>query len=136
MGNQQLLIIVIAVVIISIAIAVGVTLFRDSAASSNRDQLVADLAQYGVRAQAYYRRPSAFGGGQASFDGLTIGKITSQSTNLNGAYTLNPDPVAGTPVSIKLIGIGTETGIDGASPVKVVMVVFADTMRVDETVGN
>ena len=136
MGNQQLLIIVIAVVIISIAIAVGVTLFRDSAASSNRDQLVTDLAQYAVRAQAYFRRPSAFGGGESSFKGLSMSKITSTSANINGTYTLDPDPVGGSPASIKLVGIGTETGIDGASPVKVVMVVLSDTMNVDEAAGN
>jgi len=135
MGNQQLLIIVIAVVIISIAIAVGITLFRDSAASSNRDQLVADLAQYGVRAQAYYRRPAAFGGGQASFNGLTIGKITAHATNMNGTYSMDPDPITGTPVSIKLIGIGTETLNDGL-PVKVVMEVSADTMATVEGEGH
>lgn len=136
MGNQQLLIIVIAVVIISIAIAVGVTLFRDSAASSNRDQLVADLAHYAVRAQAYYRRPSALGGGQGSFAGLTIDKVTAHASNMNGIYSLDPDPVTGTPASIKLIGVGTETGLDGTTPVKAVMVVFSDTMSVDETAGN
>ena len=116
MGNQQLLIIVITVVIIGIAIAVGVTLFRDSAASSNRDQLVADLAQYGVRAQAYYRRPSAFGGGQGSFNGLTMEKITGRAANMNGTYSLDPDPVAGTPASVKLIGVGTEIGLNGIKP--------------------
>jgi hypothetical protein len=136
MGNQQLLIIVIAVVIISIAIAVGITLFRDSAASSNRDQLVADLAQYGVRAQAYYRRPSAFGGGEASFNGLTMDKITAHGTNMNGTYTMDPDPVSGTPASIKLIGVGTETGLDGTNPVKAVMIVLSDSMSVDGTSGN
>ena len=136
MGNQQLLVIVIAVVIISIAIAVGVTLFRDSAASSNRDQLVADLAQYGVRAQAYFRRPSSLGGGQGTFNGLTIDKITAHSINMNGTYSLEPDPVAGTPASIKLVGVGTETGLDGTNRVKATMVVFCDTMRVDETLGN
>jgi type II secretory pathway pseudopilin PulG len=136
MGNQQLLIIVIAVVIIGIAVAVGVTWFRDSAASSNRDQLVADLAQYGVRAQAYYRRPSALSGGQCSFNGLTIDKITGHARNMNGTYSMDPDPVTGTPLSIKLIGIGTETGLNGTSPVKAVMIVFSDSMCVDETSGN
>lgn len=136
MGNQQLLIIVIAVVIISIAIAVGVTLFRDSAASSNRDQLVADLAQYGVRAQSFFRRPSALGGGSGSFKGLTIEKVTAYARNMNGTYSLDPDPVTGTPASIKLIGVGTETGLDGTTPVKAVMVVFSDTMSVDETATN
>ena len=136
MGNQQLLIIVIAVVIISIAIAVGVTLFRDSAASSNRDQLVADLSQYAVRAQAYYKRPSAFGGGDGSFNGLTVAKNTAHASNINGSYSLDPEPVAGTPASIKLIGVGTEPGLDGSNPVKAVMVVFRDTMTVDETAGN
>ncbi len=136
MGNQQLLIIVIAVVIIGIAVAVGVTLFRDSAASSNRDQLVSDLIQYGVKAQAYYRRPSCFGGGQQSFDGLSMDKIANQTRNMNGTYTLDQDPIGGTPASVKLIGVGTETGLDGANPVKAVMVVFPDTMEVDVTLGN
>jgi hypothetical protein len=136
MGNQQLLIIVIAVVIVGIAVAVGVTMFRDAAASSNRDQLVADLAQFGVRAQAFYRRPLTLGGGQNTFGGLTMAKLTARAGNMNGVYSLEPDPVTGTPLSIKLVGIGTETGLDGINPVKAVMLVFPDTMRVDETAGN
>jgi hypothetical protein len=136
MGNQQLLIIVVAVVIIGIAVAVGVTMFRDAAASSNRDQLVADLAQLGVRAQAYYRRPTNFAGGGKSFTGLTMATITSRTSNLNGTYTLEPDPVTGTPASIKIVGVGTEAGLDQTNPVKAVMIVFADTMKVDESISN
>jgi hypothetical protein len=136
MGNQQLLIIVIAMVIMGIAVAVGVTMFRDSAKSSNRDQLAVDCVHYGVRAQAYYRRPATFGGGGTSFKGLTMAKIASPVTNMNGTYTLDPDPVTGTPASIKITGTGTETGWDGTSPVRIVMVVFADTMRVDESLSN
>ena len=49
---------------------------------------------------------------------------------------MDPDPVTGTPLSIKLIGIGTETGLNGTSPVKTVMIVFSDSMCVDETSGN
>ncbi len=136
MGNQQLLLIVISMVIIAIAVATGVTMFRDSAASHNRDQLVADLSQFGVRAQSYYRRPSTLGGGESSFGGLTMAKITSKASNMNGSYTMDPDPVSGTPTFIKLVGIGTETGLNGTSPVKAVLLVYADTMKVDETEGN
>ncbi len=127
MGNQQLLILALGVVLLAIAVAVGVTLFQDQAASSNRDELAVDLAQFGVRAQAFYRRPHALAGGEGSFGGLTMGKLTSQTSTMNGTYSLETDPAPQDAQEIKLIGIGTETLSDGL-PVKVVMEVHPDTM--------
>ena len=135
MGSQQLLIIAIAMVVLAVAVAVGVSLFRDQAASSNRDELAIDLAQLGVRAQAFFRRPSTLGGGGASFGGLSMSRLTTSSSNMNGTYSLNPDPVPNGTSSIKLVGIGTECAPDG-SPVKVVMNVFADSMMTIESEGH
>ncbi len=135
MGNQQLLIIAIAAVVLAVAVAVGVTMFRDQAASSNRDELQMDLAQLGVRAQTYFRRPTTLGGGGGSFAGLTMQRLTSRVTNLNGSYSLSPDPVPGSASSVKITGIGTETAQDG-SQVKVVMQVFPDSMLTVESEGH
>lgn len=136
MGSQQLLLIVVGVVILGIMVAVGVTMFIDQSASSNRDALATDLANFAAVAQGYYRRPSNLGGGQGSFNGLTISRITSKTINDNGTYELDPDPVSGSPAFISLIGTGKFAGMDGVNPVKVVMLVYADSMHVDDAQMN
>jgi hypothetical protein len=136
MGTQQLLLIVVGVVLIGIMIAVGLFMFRDQAAATNRDALSNDIVHHAAAAQQFYRIPKAFGGGQRSFDGLTMAKITSKTSNSNGTYSLEPPVVTGNPAFVTLTGTGTETGIDGATRVKVVMQVFADSVFVDEASGN
>jgi Tfp pilus assembly protein FimT len=135
MGSQQLLIIAIAAVVLAVAVAVGVTMFRDQAASSNRDELAMDLSQFAVRAQAYYRRPTTLGGGGGSFGGLQMQYLTTRTTNLNGSYTLDPTPVPNGAMFVKIQGIGTEVAEDGL-PVKVVMKVYADSMLTLDAEGH
>jgi len=135
MGSQQLLLVAVGLIIIGIMIAVGMTMFHDQAASTNRDEVANDLAHYAAMARAYYRRPSAFGGGNYSFHGLTMSKITSRTTNDNGTYMLTPDPVGGTPDHVTLTGVGTEAGLDGSN-VRVVMYVYADSSQVDQNLMN
>jgi len=135
MGSQQLLIIAIAAVVLAVAVAVGVTMFRDQAASSNRDELSMDLSQFAVRAQAYYRRPTTLGGGGGSFGGLQMQNLTSRTTNLNGSYSLDPSPVPNSASFVKIMGIGTEAADDGL-PVKVVMKVYADSMFTVDAEGH
>lgn len=135
MGSQQLLIIAIAAVVLAVAVAVGVTMFRDQAASSNRDELSMDLSQFAVRAQAYYRRPTTLGGGGGSFGGLQMQNLTSRTTNLNGTYSLDPSPVPNGATFVKITGLGTESADDGM-PVKVVMKVYADSMLTLDAEGH
>ena len=135
MGSQQLLLIAVGLVIIGIMIAVGITMFHDQAASTNRDEVANDLAHYAAVARAYYRRPSVYGGGNYSFHGLTMLKITSKPVNDNGTYTLTPDPVGGSPDHVTLTGVGTESGLDGSN-VRVVMYVYPDSDLVDQNLMN
>jgi hypothetical protein len=135
MGSQQLLLIAVGLVILGIMIAVGMTMFQDQATSNNRDEMANDLAHFAAIARAYYRRPGVFGGGERSFRGLTLAKITSRPTNENGTYALAPDPVTGTPDHVTISGTGTTTGLDGTL-VRVVMLVYADSMKIDETQTN
>lgn len=133
MGQQQLLLIILGVIVVGIAVAVGITMFQDNAVSANRDAVTNDLVNLAARAQQYYRRPQALGGGGNSFVGLTaddpgLYKLTSKKSNANGAYSII---TAGTATKVVLQGIGVEKGTDG-NPIKVQMHVFADSTYVDQ----
>ena len=113
MGQQQLLLIILGVIVVGIAVAVGITMFNDSAVSANRDAVTNDLVNLASRAQQYYRRPTALGGGGGSFlnlatDGMKLITKTSGSSmiNGNGTYTI----VSATATTIQFQGLGTETG--------------------------
>ncbi len=120
MGQQQLLLIILGVIVVGIAVAVGITMFSDNAISANRDAVSNDLVNLAARAQQYYRRPLALGGGGNSFVGLTadntgLAKLTNMgsSGNSNGTYRIS---TAGTLNEVVIEGTGKEN-INGA-PVK------------------
>lgn len=124
MGQQQLLLIILGVIVVGIAVAVGITMFSDSAISANRDAVSNDLVNLAARAQQYYRRPAALGGGGNSFAGLTadaagLAKLTNRGANANGVYTIS---AAGTATSVEIRGVGTE---DVTAGVKVEMKILA-----------
>ncbi|MEK7249030.1 MAG: hypothetical protein AAB209_01275 [Bacteroidota bacterium] len=131
MGQQQLLLIILGVIVVGIAVAVGITMFTDSAISANRDAVTNDLVNLASRAQQFYRRPSALGGGGNSFVGLTadaagLAKLTSKSTNANGTYSVI---TAGTSTLVVLKGLGVEKGTTG-TVIDVRMSVFSDSTYV------
>jgi len=133
MCQQQLLLIILGVIVVGIAVAVGITMFQDNAVSANRDAVTNDLVNLASRAQQYYRRPQALGGGGNSFVGLTadaagLAKLTSKSSNANGTYSIL---TAGTATSVVLRGLGVEKGTDG-NPIQVQMTVFADSTYVNQ----
>jgi Tfp pilus assembly protein PilE len=123
MGQQQLLLIVLGVIIVGIAVVVGINVFTASAASSNRDAVIADLTTIGSMAQGYYRKPTALGGGNNTFTGWIVPAQLSQTSNMSAAVT--PTVAA---QSVVLVGVGTETGNDGAAKVKATMTVTPTAM--------
>ena len=134
MGQQQLLLIILGVIVVGIAVAVGITMFKDNAVSANRDAVTNDLVNLASRAQQFYRRPTALGGGQGKFDLLTnISQLTSKPTNANGSYALTAGTGNG---PVILVGTGTEIGNDGSAAVKVVMNVYPDSVVVDASQTN
>ena len=110
MGQQQLLLIILGVIVVGIAVAVGITMFSDSAISANRDAVTNDLVNLATRAQQFYCRPMAMGGGGNSFVGLTadvagLRKLTNNAISANGAYAIQS---AGTATGLVITGTGTE----------------------------
>ncbi len=112
MGQQQLLLIVLGVIIVGIAIVTGISLFQSNAIESNRNAVIADLHHIAHLAQAYYKRPTNFGGGGRSFVGFTI--PTELQTTGHGTYTIS---TAGTATQIVIQGVGNEIGDNGTSGV-------------------
>jgi Tfp pilus assembly protein PilE len=127
MGSQQLLLIVVGVVLIGIMVAVGMDMFKDQAASTNRDSISNDLVHYAVQAQKYYRRPTVLGGGAYSFNGLTLAHITKAMSNSNGVYVLTPDPGGSSDPYVTITGTGFNTGNDESNPVQMQVTVWSDS---------
>ncbi len=128
MGQQQLLLIIVGVIITGIAVAVGITIFQANAAGQNRDAVWSDLNHLGAKAQQYFRKPHALGGGDRSFTGFKISR--KEAENDNGMYYVTADPL-----EVKIKGYGREIGNDNTNLVTVNLVVHPDTMYVDESLG-
>ena len=130
MGQQQILLIILGVILVGVSVAIGISFFKAQATAQNRDAVWADLNQIGARAQAFYRRPSALGGGGKDFSSFTL--LFSEINNDNGQYQI----FSKDQTQLVLEGTGTESGNDGTNPVYVKMLVLADTMYVEESTIN
>jgi hypothetical protein len=112
---------VLAVIVLGIVIAVGITMFSDSAINANRDALSNDLVNLASRAQQFYQRPTALGGGGESFDNLTtISILTNKPQNANGTYWIVRNDGGVGPVEIGGKGVEFYNG----SPVEVHVLVY------------
>ncbi len=132
MGAQQLLLLALGLLIVGVAIAVGIFLFTDNAIQQTRDQIQNEMLQLSVRARVYYRTPANLGGGDYSFDNLTsISQLTTQAAGINATYSL-----VNNGEFLTLTGTGRETGADGATPIRIVMVILRDSAYFDESMNN
>jgi hypothetical protein len=102
MGQTQLLLVILGVILVGIAIFIGIRMFQHSAVEDNRDAVMGDLNSLGARAMAYYWKPATQGGGNKSFDGVTMSKIFPNSENVNGRYYV--ESAAGD--NCALVGVG------------------------------
>ncbi len=128
MGQQQLLLVVLGVIVVSIAVAVGITMFSESAAASNRDAVIGDLQHLAQSAQQFYRRPTFMGGGGDSFDLLTtsaMSLLTGKPTDANGSFSIEVAGAgSGTNALVVIQGVGTE--LYNGSPVAAHIFVHPD----------
>ena len=138
MGQQQLLLIVLGVIIVGIAIAVGISMFKSNAQSSNRDQVINDLNNLAAKAQQYYRKPTSMAGGGQDFNGFGLALV--DTGNANGSYSVTATQptgltyVAGDSAKVNgantqtiyIVGCGKEKGNDNTNPVKAYITVTSD----------
>jgi len=86
MGQSQLLLVILGVILVGIAIFIGVQMFQHNAVDDVRNAVMTDLNNYAARALAYYGKPTTQGGGNKSFDGVTMSMIFPSAENINGRY--------------------------------------------------
>jgi hypothetical protein len=128
-GSQQLLLIVVGTLVVGMMVIIGITLFVDHAAATNRDEISNDLIHAASIAQAYHRRPLIMGGGGGSFVGFDLRTVFRELQNMNGHYS-----VFGTPTDSTIVieGLGTQPGYDNAQLVKVSIRVYPSRTEVNE----
>jgi hypothetical protein len=88
MGFQQYLLLVLAAIIVSVAIVLGINQFRDNAKLTDEDAMVQDALNIASKAQSWYARRNTLGGGNNSFNNLSLEKLGVPSKNDNGEYFL------------------------------------------------
>lgn len=67
MAQQQLLLLTLGTIIVGVGIYMGVLMFSSSSASSNKEQIIADLQELGADAYGFIYRPVMMGGGGGSY---------------------------------------------------------------------
>jgi hypothetical protein len=120
MGQQQLLLLVLAAIIVGAGVILGVNMFQENAAQANRDAVLQDVMNFAGKAQAWYRRPAAMGGGGQSFGtfdwaDVIPGATGASYTNDNGTYVISG--AAGNNVTIT--GTGKEDMDDNGTNLQV-----------------
>lgn len=89
-----MLLIVLGVIVVGIAVAIALLFFDTTAEQANKDSLTQDCLKLASNAQAYFKKPTMLGGGENSFDGITIddcGMETNpkgEGENLTGTFTV------------------------------------------------
>ena len=86
MGQTQLLLVILGVILVGVAIFIGVQMFQHNSVDDNRNAVMTDLNNYAARALAYYGKPATQGGGNKSFDGVTMSMIFPMGESVNGRY--------------------------------------------------
>ncbi len=124
MGTQQLLLIVLGVIIVGIAVVVGINIFGTNAEQANKDAITQDCLRLASAAQGFYRKPTMLGGGNNSFNGITLEDcgMAADGSNVNGTYT-----VTGAADAFSV------TGVSATDATKSVTVNVDMTQTTDET---
>jgi len=127
MGQQQLLLLILAAGVVGMAIMAGMNLFASSSVQANQEAVIHDLMNIAARAQAWYRRPVAMGGGGRNFAGLNgnLSRINFPSSNANGSYSIS----GGNASSATITGTGLEDGNGDGSPLVVTVIITPDSIR-------
>ena len=100
MANKELLLVILVTVIVAISIAVAFQTINSGEVSPNRAAILQGINNAIGLSNAYYDRPSMYGGGEHSFKDITLNELNLDSVTLHGTYELTDI----THTSFKLIG--------------------------------
>lgn len=140
MGQQQLMLIVLGVIIVGIAVTVGINMFSSGAVEANRDQVISQVVNLASKAQMFYRKPLAMGGGDNAFAGFILSTSEKGAVGSNRYWLVLAAPAidvaalgaealpAALADPLFLVGLGTEIGKDDVNEVLVYATVTPTTV--------
>jgi hypothetical protein len=111
LGQTQLLLVILAVILVGVAIFVGVSMFSANAVENTRSAIMTDLHAFAGKALTYYWKPATQGGGNKSFNGVTIGQIAAMGENPNARYYIE----SAQDDNCVIVGVGKIVASDGDS---------------------
>ncbi|MCC5913065.1 MAG: hypothetical protein JJU46_01710 [Balneolaceae bacterium] len=88
MGQQQLLLVVLVTIIIGIATVVAINTMQAATDEANADPIRQEILQAHANSNSFLRRPAIIGGGEGSYDGITLESIQLPELSENAAYSL------------------------------------------------
>ena len=88
MGQQQLLLIVLVMLLVGIATVIAITTTQQASAESNMDAVRLEIFQAHSHARVFYTKPAMMGGGNSSFDGVTLNDLLLTEENDNARYEI------------------------------------------------
>jgi hypothetical protein len=100
MAQKQLLLLTMAAFIVGVAMMTGSDQFKRDHDAAVKDQMRDLLYDIAARAQAWYQRPTEYGG-KRSFLNFSLGEIHSDSYSILGEITLTNKQ----PDSFRIIGV-------------------------------
>ncbi|MFQ6113457.1 MAG: hypothetical protein ACE5NG_05125 [bacterium] len=124
MGQQQLLLLVLSAIIVGISIVVGINMFGTSAYQANQEAVLQDVVTIASRAQEWYRKPGILGGGDRTFDGVSLTALGFPDSTSNGRYA-----ITGSGQQATITGTGQEDGDGDGTPLSITVTVVPDTVR-------
>lgn len=139
MGYQQILMLVLGVIIIGLSVAVGFTMFTQQMTNINRQSIISDMNIFAGVANAYYKTPSNYGGGDRTWDvdrmgiwfGYNYDAANNSISNNNGTYIFSAEGDV-----LTIMGTGTAIGNNGSENVQATLQLTGLNCEIVTTIIN
>lgn len=89
MGNQQLWYLVLTLIVVGVAILRGLQSYQEDFHTQQEDEMHRTLIAAAQRAQGWYRKPAALGGGNHSFAQISWKKINMNPNSFTAKYSMS-----------------------------------------------
>lgn len=112
MGQQQIFLILLVTVIVAIATIVAINTMQSSHQRSNHNAIRQKMMDATTLAQSYYHKNQVMGGGDGSFQHITLEHLQIEPENELGTFVLSaPGPASFTLTATPASGGDDITGI-------------------------
>lgn len=139
MGYQQILMLVIGVIIVGLSTTVGLSMYTNEMTKMNRQSIISDMNIFAGVANAYYKAPANYGGGDREWDvdqmgmwfGYNYDAENNAITNENGVYVFSASGDV-----LTIIGTGTAIGNDGSENVRATLQLSGQNSEIVTVINN